>query len=285
MRRSITGSWLRAALMFLALLLGACASTPRTHTYADGAPDRQIDISKIPEPTPKFEPLAAYGNRSYSVYGQPYEILPTRAGYIARGVASWYGTKFHGKLTSTREPYDMYTFSAAHKTLPIPSYAQVTNLATGKSIVVRINDRGPFVDNRVIDLSYVAAIKLGINVTGTALVEVRTITPGEVAPVSAAMQPAPASVAVAAVVTKPPPSSAPRLSGLYLQCGAYSDFARANAAKIDLLSAGFSGALVERGQDGLHRVVLGPLVDRQSAEALATQLQGLGFNKPGVIAQ
>src|SRR6185369_14276207 len=128
------------------------------------------DVSKIPEPVPKAEPRSQYGNKSpYTVLGETYQVLPEANGYVERGIASWYGNKFHGFTTSTFEKYDMYAYSAASKTLPLPSYARVTNLENGRSVIVRVNDRGPFVQNLVIDLSYVAAVKIGVWPKGTAM--------------------------------------------------------------------------------------------------------------------
>ncbi len=129
-------------------------------------------------PTPHQLPISRYGNpSSYEVHGKTYHLLPTNQGYTERGVASWYGEKFHGRRASCGETYNMYAMTAAHKTLPIPVYAQVTNLENGRKIIVKINDRGPFVKNRLIDLSYAAATKLGIVGKGTAPVEVTTIIP------------------------------------------------------------------------------------------------------------
>lgn len=129
-------------------------------------------------PTPHKLPLSRYGNpKSYEVFGVDYYLLASNQSYTKRGVASWYGDKFHGKRTSSGEPYNMYAMTAAHKTLPIPVYAQVTNLENGRKVIVKINDRGPFVKNRLIDLSYAAAIKLGVVAKGTARVEVTTIIP------------------------------------------------------------------------------------------------------------
>ncbi|HEY2345383.1 MAG TPA: septal ring lytic transglycosylase RlpA family protein [Xanthomonadaceae bacterium] len=165
---------------------------------SDGAPDVPPDIARLPEPVPHAEPLARYGNRSpYAVLGKSYTVLPSAAGYVERGMASWYGTKFDGRVTSSLEPYDLNQFSAAHRTLPLPSYARVTNLESGRSVIVRINDRGPFHDGRLIDLSYAAAIKLGVNVHGTAMVEVRGIDTGQ-----------PASEQADSVVAKPAPARA-----------------------------------------------------------------------------
>jgi len=153
---------------------------------ADGAPAVPPDVEKLPEPVPHPEPLARYGNRSpYTVLGKSYTVLPSAAGYDEVGIASWYGTKFDGRVTSSLEPYDLAQFSAAHRTLPLPSYARVTNLENGRSVIVRINDRGPFHDGRLIDLSYAAAIKLGVNVHGTARVEVRGIDTGMPLPADA----------------------------------------------------------------------------------------------------
>ena len=304
----------RLSLVALALLLAACGATPvksrshvRTvpHTYYDGAPPAPIDLDKIPEPVPKYEPIARYGNPpSYSVLGQKYGVLPSRAGYVERGTASWYGTKFHGKLTSNREPYDMYSFSAAHKTLPIPTYARVTNLANQKSIVVRINDRGPFVGDRIIDLSYVAALKLGMQQQGTAQVEVATITPGE-----AALNPMltsntsslndgslrytpgiiPGSIASASSSVASPSPNQLQISSesklVLLQCGAFGDFSNANALKVALLDAGFSDARVISGQDQINRVVVGPLNGKADADSVSQKLKASGFAAPKVIVQ
>ena len=146
---------------------------------ADTVPDDIPDVDAIPEPEVRVEPRARSGNRGYSVLGKRYTVLDSAHGYVAQGGASYYGKKFHGRRTSSGEVYDMYAFTAAHKTLPLPSYARVTNLDNGKSLVVRINDRGPFHDGRVIDLSYAAAVKLGYRDKGVARVEVRTLLPGE----------------------------------------------------------------------------------------------------------
>lgn len=143
----------------------------------DSAPDDLPDVDAIPEPIVTAEPRSRYGNRSYSVLGKRYEVMAATDGYVEQGLASYYGKKFHGRRTSMLEVYDMYAFSAAHKTLPLPSYARVTNLANGKSVVVRVNDRGPFHAGRIIDLSYAAAVKLGVHRAGVAKVEVRALGP------------------------------------------------------------------------------------------------------------
>ncbi len=145
----------------------------------DSAPDEIVDVDAIPEPEVKDEPRSRAGNRSYAVLGKRYQVRDSAEGYVEEGMASYYGKKFHGRLTSNQEVYDMYAFSAAHKSLPLPSYVRVTNLANGKSVVVRVNDRGPFHAGRVIDLSYAAATKLGFTKHGTAKVEVRALTPAD----------------------------------------------------------------------------------------------------------
>jgi rare lipoprotein A len=147
----------------------------------DSAPTGGIpDVDRIPEPDVRDEPHSRYGNRSpYTVLGKTYRVLDSAEGYDETGIASYYGNKFHGRRTSNLEVYDMYAFTAAHKTLPLPSFARVTNLANGRSVIVRVNDRGPFHDGRIIDLSYAAAVKLGVDRTGTARVEVQGLMPGE----------------------------------------------------------------------------------------------------------
>jgi len=172
---------LRAGL--LAALLSGCSSAPHPRPAPPAAAQPTAPIgpsegSQVPDAIPKFEPRSQYGNPPfYTVNGHRYTVLPTSNGYVERGVASWYGTEFHGLKTSTGEPYDMFAMTAAHKTLPLPCYARVTNLTNGRSVVVRINDRGPFVDNRIIDLSYSAANRLDMIRHGTTFVQVEVLTP------------------------------------------------------------------------------------------------------------
>ncbi|MBS0224849.1 MAG: septal ring lytic transglycosylase RlpA family protein [Proteobacteria bacterium] len=145
----------------------------------DSVPGEIPDVNRIPEPVVKAEPRSKRGNKTYAVLGKSYNVLDDARGYSETGIASYYGNKFHGRQTSNAEVYDMYAFTAAHRTLPLPSYARVTNLDNGKSVVVRINDRGPFHSNRLIDLSYAAAVKLGYREQGTARVRVDALTPEE----------------------------------------------------------------------------------------------------------
>jgi rare lipoprotein A len=212
------------ALIAATSLLAACSLVRRPPPPPPPAviapPPNNIDT--IPDAVPRIEPRSALGNPpSYEQFGRRYYVLASASGFVEQGVASWYGPGFHEKSTSSGEPYDMYAMTAAHKTLPLPTYVRVTNLSNGKSIVVRINDRGPFIANRIIDLSYTAAAKLDMLRDGTALVEVRALTPGRpevptliaASPVSATPSPVsvavtPASAVAPLVPEEPTPASA-----------------------------------------------------------------------------
>lgn len=157
------------------LLLNACGTAPKHKVIPLG----DLDLDAIPDAKPRHEPLSQYGNpESYVEGGRRYWIIPNPKGYVERGLASWYGPNFHGKRSSSGEPYDMYKMTAAHKTLPLPTYVKVTNLENNRSVVVKINDRGPFKDGRILDLSYVAAAKLGMTGNGTATVELHVLDEG-----------------------------------------------------------------------------------------------------------
>lgn len=160
-------------LFFFTLLISGCVA----HHRKDGPPPFPVDVSKIHNAVPKVEPLSRIGNKPYTVFGKHYQVLKSRKNYVAIGVASWYGTQFHHHRTSNGEWYNMLAMTAAHRTLPLPTYVQVTNLRNGLRIIVKVNDRGPFEKNRLIDLSYVAAKKLGMADRGTALVEVKALDP------------------------------------------------------------------------------------------------------------
>jgi len=175
---------MRRIALLLALVAG-CSATPEKRPGGyykdDGPPDKGVNLASIADAMPRVEPLHRYANRPYEALGQRFVPLTSVQPFKQRGMASWYGKRYHGQKTSSGETYDMYAMSAAHPTLPIPSYARVTNVANGKSVVVRINDRGPFKSERVIDLSYVAAHKLGFIQAGQARVEVEAIVPGRTA--------------------------------------------------------------------------------------------------------
>jgi rare lipoprotein A len=171
----------RILVYFSVLLMLGCGSAPqRGGYYKDDGPHERppSNLDAVADATPRVEPLHRYANRPYTVFGKSYRPLASLQPFRQRGMASWYGKRFHGQKTSSGEVYDMYKMTAAHPTLPIPSYARVTNLANGRSVVVRINDRGPFHAGRIIDLSYVAAWKLGYIAAGSAQVEVEAIVPG-----------------------------------------------------------------------------------------------------------
>ncbi len=162
--------------IFLLLIFLAFVGCSSVTVQRDNARDVDIDISSVPDAIPKMETRSKYGNsESYVVFGKRYYVMDDNAGFTQRGIASWYGKKFHGKRTSNGETYDMYAMTAAHKTIILPAYVEVTNLDNGKKIIVKVNDRGPFHDNRIIDLSYSAAVKLDIIAKGTGLVEIRVV--------------------------------------------------------------------------------------------------------------
>lgn len=264
----------KLAALALGILLVACGSSPPRPEPPRPGPERSTpppppaNFDAIPDAVPRIEPRSSRGNPvSYEVFGKRYFIQATAEGYKERGVASWYGPDFHSRATSSGEPYDMYAMTAAHKTLPIPAYARVTNLGNGRSVVVRINDRGPFVDNRIIDLSYTAAHKLGMTQTGTAFVEVEVITPGTTAE---------AASAIAAAQASPQPLNGPRL---YLQAGAFSVATNANQLADRLRNAGVSRVLVLAPDNTtpLHRVRVGPIPDVASFDMLAAQITRLGI--------
>ena len=263
-----------AVTALLALLLAACATTRRPPPPVPGpvpVPPPPADIFSIPDAVPRAEPRSAHGNPSfYDALGRRYFVLPSAEGYDERGVASWYGPTFHGGNTSSGEPYDMYGMTAAHKTLPLPSYARVTNLHNGRSVVVRINDRGPFVANRIIDLSYTAAAKLDMLRDGTAMVEVRVLTPGapEVPP-----------AVVATVAPTPRPAPPPPSVLLYVQTGAFADPSNAGRELARLQAAGLASAFVIPPPEGsqLYRVRIGPIGSVAEFDALAARLTALGI--------
>ena len=258
----------------------------------------------VPDAVPRYEPRSAYGNPAfYQVFGKRYYVLSSNADYVERGVASWYGPGFHKVLTSTREPYDMYAMTAAHKTLPLPAYVRVTNLQNGRSIVVRVNERGPFVGNRIIDLSYTAAAKLDMLQKGTAMVEVRSVQPASpnggpnIVVATAAVAPsadAAAAPAVSAPVPLPPiaadaprPAIAPApvtsapVAALFVQAGAFADPANAQGLASKLKDGGYGRVFVRDDVIGgrkMYRVRIGTVPDVPEFDRIVTALDHIGVH-------
>jgi rare lipoprotein A len=254
------------------MALVACSSPNRRGGYYldDGPGAVPPNLGEITDAVPRAEPIHLASTRPYTVFGRTYTPFTEGRPYRARGVASWYGKRYHGQKTSSGEPYDMYAMSAAHTVLPLPSYARVTNLENGRSAVVRINDRGPFREGRLIDVSYVAAHKLGFVNAGSARVEVEAIVIG---------QPADAAAAVEAD-TAPVSPAGQQAGGIYVQLGAFSVadnadvFARRMRAELHWLRN--DTAVYHLG--GLYRVHAGPYADRQAAERDAQRIRDtLGF--------
>lgn len=263
-----------AQIISVILLIGLFNGCSTVVEKQDSAPEISVDTSNIENPVPKAEPLSKYGNpASYEVAGKRYYVMNSRENYTEQGIASWYGTKFHGRRTSSGETYDMYAMTAAHKTLPIPTYVSVKNLDNQKQIIVRVNDRGPFHGDRIIDLSYVAALKLDIVKTGTGRVEVRSITNHGTIP--------PSQSSLNTVGNKNIDVIAP-VSQHYLQVGAFSD--RRNAENmVRELSLHTSAPIHIRNGERFYRVRIGPFPERAQAQAIETQLSDLGLNDAHVV--
>ena len=276
----------RAAwLVVIAAMLAACGTAPRktsegpkkpSYYSDDGPPDRIPDnLADIPDAVPRDEPFHRFANRPYTVFGRTYVPVVNRQPTKERGIASWYGKKFHGQKTSSGEPYDMFAMTAAHPTLPIPSYARVTNLKTGRWVVVRINDRGPFHSDRIIDLSYAAAVRIGIAGPGSGMVEVeRVFEPPEPDISFSQALPAP----VQAIVETPMVVEEP--AGLWLQLGAFSSRESAEnfREKVSKELSWIYEPIQVSSREGLHRVRLGPYRNRDEARAIADKVrETLGF--------
>lgn len=247
----------------------------------DAYPDRSEvpdDVDQTPDAIPRVEPRSASGNSPvYEVFGKTYRVLTDAKGFSERGGASWYGKKFQGHKTASGERYDMYKMTGAHKTLPLPSYARVTCLETGKSVVVRINDRGPFHSGRVIDLSYAAASRLGMLTAGSTQVEITALDPLESAPTVFAANSAPPTPPVTASVDAMP-DAAGRKS--WLQVGAYTDPVNAVLMREDLKKQGRRDAQIvvsEINGMAVHRVVFGPFPDYRSMQDAESALRALGY--------
>jgi rare lipoprotein A len=264
----------------VAAALTACLSTPRQETPVYTVPPESLTPPPIPDSVPdaipRIEPRARSGNPPfYDVFGKRYYVLSSGVGYWERGVASWYGPGFHKVRTSTGEPYDMYAMTAAHKTLPLPAYVRVTNLLNGRSIVVRVNDRGPFVGNRIIDLSYSAAAKLDMLRNGTAMVDVHTIDPSVPTPVTSASMVPPAGAA------PNPSSTAAPTDGLFVQAGAFSDPANAQRLAEKLRGGSFGKIFVRDDRIAgrrMYRVRIGPVANVAQFDRVVAALERAGIN-------
>ena len=273
-----------------ALLVTACTGGIR----GDGPPSSgSTRIPDLPgDAIPRPEPRSKYGNGPvYEVFGKRYTVMPSSKGYQERGVASWYGKKFHGNLTSNRETYDMYQMTAAHKSLPLPSYVRVRNLQNGKSVVVRVNDRGPFVHNRIIDLSYSAALKLDMVRDGTGLVEVTAISfdapPGD-RPTRQTTPPAPGVTSTPAPA--PVATSAPATGGrkIFVQVGAFGDRANAERRLGLLASSGIDNAFIHEDSSSspaLLRVRVGPVAGVIQYDILVEELENIGIINPYLVVE
>jgi rare lipoprotein A len=279
------------------LLLAACqsASVPPSSTTApvanagrysisqDRAPSQSLDVSQIREviPVPLNRTMA--GNRSpYTVNGRSYRVMQTEVGFQQTGLASWYGEKFHGHQTSNGEVFDMYQVSAAHTGLPIPSFVRVTNLENQRSIVVRVNDRGPFHNDRVIDLSYAAAYKLGFSNQGTALVHIEAIVPSQNVILAANTATNPATTVTA--------SAAVAAGDRYLQAGAFSDLRAAQRLSDRLRDLTSRPVFIRSIQAAdtsqqLHRVRVGPISDPSEIERISNLMQSANLGQPYVVEE
>lgn len=224
------------------------SSTVEPRPIRDSAPTSPpAGLAHLPDPEVRADPKSRYGNTPYEVFGKRYEVLESATGYDQTGLASWYGEKFHGRTTSSGEIYNMFTLTAAHKTLPIPSYARVTNRENGLTTIVRINDRGPFHPSRIIDLSYASAVKLGFADVGTASVRVESLLPGDV---------------------DPPGGPGTRY---FVHAGPFQDRGRAHAARMELAMVDVDQATIVRVEDAFA-VRIGPLSTRRDAERLQALL-------------
>ncbi len=260
---------MRIASLILALLwLTACSHRDTPRRPAQDGPPVTGPSRSYSEPQPIDEPPSRYGNKNpYTVLGHTYHLLPTARGYSETGIASWYGNKFHGQLTSSREVYDMHAFTAAHKTLPIPTVVRVTNLENGRSVRVRVNDRGPFHDNRIIDLSWAAARKLGMTRKGTALVRVEALFPDE----------------------KRQPPKVASIDQFWLQVGAFSLKENARVLRKRLAAAGMKKTRLQKVKlssgPSVYRLQLGPLRSVDEADRLTRRLLDMGLEPPHIVTE
>lgn len=282
------------------LVLAGCSSTPKRDTletassaasgsvskrgggyYLDDGPgdNPPSNLAALPDATPRHEPLRKANMRPYVALGKSYTPMTTLESYKERGIASWYGRRYHGQKTASGEIYDMYAMTAAHPILPLPSYVRVTNIKNGKFVVVRVNDRGPFHSDRLIDLSYTAAYKLGVLGGGSAQVEVESILPGREPATQIAATP-PAAANVSATV-------ADNASGIYLQLGAFSVYDNADnfLTRMRAELSAVADTLGISAKDGLFRVHAGPYADQTLAQQAADKIAQSLAIKPVLLVR
>ena len=270
----------KASVLLPVLLFVGCSITTPTSRYQqsqDAAPGIGLNPSQIQDATPKVESRSKWGNKNpYEVRGISYRLLPTSLGYNVTGTASWYGSKFHGHTTSNGETYNMFSMTAAHKTLPIPTYLRVTNLRNGHKVIVRVNDRGPFHGNRVLDVSYAAAVKLGFDKQGTAPVNIEAIDP--VVWHQERMRAENPTVAGREV----------KEGELYLQVAAFSQLASAQRLKQQLATQTSQPIVIlrdTRKSPNIHKVQIGPIKGIDVAQQIKQDLQAKGHGNPIIIGQ
>ena len=261
-------------LLLLCAAISACSTAPKKKHIA---PARSpAELAKIPDAVPRVEPRSELGNmKTYEVFGKRYFVLDSSDGFTQKGIASWYGPDFHGKKTSSGEVYDMYAMTAAHKTLPLPTYLEVKNLENGRKIIVRVNDRGPFHDNRVVDLSYTGALKLDMIGKGTALVEIRAIDPRSYRRGGA---PVPA---------RPRPREQAAPLDFYIQVGVFSDYANAARLQDRLLPLDAPVRIEETrlNEAAAFRVKIGPLNDIDSADGIVDLLELFDIHEHRILLE
>lgn len=268
-RRSVAAIFV---FVFCAVQLSGCGVVDKHFTIHDNAPSTDIDVSKVHDAVPKVEPHHPYGTRDYVVGGRHYRVLKTSKGYVKKGMASWYGTKFHGKHTSTQEKFNLYGMTAASPELPLPSYVRVTNLRNGKQIVVRVNDRGPFYGNRIIDLSYVAAKKLGFAGHGVAPVKVEGIDPRTYAK---AESPSKHEESLSK-------DKQPSKERVFLQVGAFTKLENAKQLS-DKVNELTSNPVQIKHKENLYRVQVGPLASAAQGNKLKNFLEDNGIKQVSVV--
>lgn len=250
--------------------------TPEFDLLLDGAPEDLVDAEQIPDAEPQAEPPSKYGNKSpYEVSGETYEILPTAKGFRQTGATSWYGKKFHGRRTSSGEIYDMFKMTAAHRYLPLPTYVRVTRPDTGKSVIVKVNDRGPFHSDRIMDLSWAAARKLGIDRMGTAVVSIEALDPGEFQP----------SLSEKGKKESGLPATEPAIR-YYVQVAAFSGLDSATRLQARLLGLVYAPVTISKTYDRfppVHRVQVGPFASDEDARNMAERIRAAELGEPIIL--